>query len=138
MCDQIYEIEPDDASGVYVTAENIDEHIAERQRRYNELMEEYKDTGTVWQGMYFDDGCVMSELFDPIVSNTGYAQAANNLLKNYYHRRSLNTEGGAFMVEFLLVLMPGILSMLVWKRLHKEQRFPRLIIWRVWQPLILR
>ncbi len=27
------------------------------------------------------------------------------------------------MVEFLLVLMPGILSMLVWRRLHKEQRF---------------
>lgn len=27
------------------------------------------------------------------------------------------------MVEFLLVLMPGILSMLVWRRLHKEQHF---------------
>jgi len=27
------------------------------------------------------------------------------------------------VVEFLLVLMPGILSMLVWRRLHKEQRF---------------
>lgn len=27
------------------------------------------------------------------------------------------------MVEFLLVLTPGILSMLVWRRLHKEQRF---------------
>lgn len=28
-----------------------------------------------------------------------------------------------FMVEFLLVLMPGTLSMLVWRRLHKEQHF---------------
>lgn len=27
------------------------------------------------------------------------------------------------MVEFLLVLMPGILSMLVWRRLHREQHF---------------
>ena len=27
------------------------------------------------------------------------------------------------MVEFLLVLAPGILSMLVWRRLHKEQSF---------------
>ena len=27
------------------------------------------------------------------------------------------------MVEFLLVLTPGILSMLVWRRLHKEQSF---------------
>lgn len=27
------------------------------------------------------------------------------------------------MVAFLLVLTPGILSMLVWRRLHKEQRF---------------
>ena len=27
------------------------------------------------------------------------------------------------MVEFLLVLTPGVLSMLVWRRLHKEQSF---------------
>lgn len=27
------------------------------------------------------------------------------------------------MVEFVLVLMPGILSMLVWRKLHKEQQF---------------
>lgn len=27
------------------------------------------------------------------------------------------------MIEFLLVLTPGILSMLVWRRLHKEQQF---------------
>jgi len=83
MVDQIYGVEPDDGTGVYVTAENIDEHIAERQRRYNELMEEYKETGTVWQGMYFDDGYVMSEMFDPIVSNEGNAQVANIPLKNY-------------------------------------------------------
>ena len=27
------------------------------------------------------------------------------------------------MVEVLLVLMPGVLSMLVWRRRHKEQQF---------------
>lgn len=27
------------------------------------------------------------------------------------------------MVEFLLVLMPGVLSMLVWRRLHREESF---------------
>lgn len=27
------------------------------------------------------------------------------------------------MVEFLLVLMPGILAMLVWRRRHREQHF---------------
>ena len=30
------------------------------------------------------------------------------------------------MIEFLLVLAPGILSMLVWRRRHKEQRFSAL------------
>lgn len=30
------------------------------------------------------------------------------------------------MVELLLVLTPGILSMLVWRRRHKEQRFSAL------------
>lgn len=27
------------------------------------------------------------------------------------------------MVEFLLVMMPGVLSMIVWRKLHSEQHF---------------
>lgn len=82
MLDQIYGTEPDDGSGAYVTAENVEEYIAERQRRYNALMEEYAETGTVRQGMYFDEGYLMSQLHDPILSNTSSAWAVNVPLKD--------------------------------------------------------
>lgn len=83
MLDQIYGITPGDGYGVYVTAENVEEHIAERQRCYNELMEEYAETGTVWQGMYYDDGYVMNELFDPVMSSQWNERVHNLSLKDH-------------------------------------------------------
>ena len=83
MLDQIYGVGSGDDFGAYVTAENIEEHIAERQRRYDALMEEYAETGTVWQGMYYDDGYLLSDMFYPIASNTGNTWMTKIPFKDY-------------------------------------------------------
>lgn len=83
MLDQIFGMEPDDGSGAYVTKANIEEHISERQRRYDALMEEYAETGTVRQGMFFNDGYLMSDMFYPIISNIGNTHVDSVPFKDY-------------------------------------------------------
>ena len=83
MFNQMYGMEPDNGSGVYVTRDNVEEYLLERQRRYYALMEEYAETGTVRQGMYFDEGYLMSDMFYPVISNAENEWTANIPLKDH-------------------------------------------------------
>lgn len=107
MIGQIFGIEPDDGSGVYVTKENVEEYLSERQKRYDALMEEYAKTGTVRQGMYFDEGYLMNEMFYPVISNTGNNREANVPFKGHlsvvqhFYATFDHLEGLAVFVEGL-------------------------------------
>lgn len=85
MADQIYgKIQLEDF-GVYVTADNADAHMKEREDRFYSLMREYQETGSVQLGTAFDKSYLMDDLLYPTISNTESLQEPGILLKDCLH-----------------------------------------------------
>ena len=65
MLNQIYGKENLEDFGVYVTADNVDEQIKERERRSYALLAEYGETGEIQLGKAYDESYLMDALIFP-------------------------------------------------------------------------
>jgi hypothetical protein len=85
MLNQIYGKENLEDFGVYVTADNVDEQIKERERRFYALLAEYGETGEIQLGKAYDESYLMDALIFPALSNMFVPQTSLLFVGEYLY-----------------------------------------------------